>query len=303
MGGPIGLSIDQGGRSDHMTARLPAGFLDPPRPTGLRTAFIGIGDDFNQILVHWLSQRSEVTRVVWTDSMGWQRSMRGRYEFAARRRKRYGLRKVVDESLMYLWRHYVLLPKEAAAIRRNILEPYYAVHGRVHWDGPQMFTKDPNAPDVLEFLGSGNLDAAFASCIHDFFTRELRDTASKGLFLWHEGITPEYKGLYSPFWAIHNLELDKIGYTMLRTGDKLDAGEIFVQGTVPEVDLRLPHVGYIGYQAVVASLPEVQQFLVDLEQGRARPIPREGAESNFYTYPGLSDYLRFRKRLRTVAAG
>jgi hypothetical protein len=53
----------------------------------------------------------------------------------------------------------------------------------------------------------------------------------------------------------------------------------------------------------VASLPEVQQFLVDLERGRARPIPRDGASSNFYSYPGISDCVRFRRRVRAVAAG
>jgi hypothetical protein len=38
----------------------------------LKTVFIGENSWLNQILVHWLSQRTNLVGVVWTHSMKWK---------------------------------------------------------------------------------------------------------------------------------------------------------------------------------------------------------------------------------------
>jgi methionyl-tRNA formyltransferase len=125
----------------------------------------------------------------------------------------------------------------------------------------------------------------------------LRGIFPHGILLWHEGITPEYKGLYSPFWAVHNVDFDRIGYTLLRVSDELDAGEPFAQGPAVDIDpLRHSHQ-YIGHKAIADSLEAVARVLRDFHEGAARPLQRKGAPAGYYTYPGLSDLIRQRIRL------
>ena len=165
------------------------------------------------------------------------------------------------------------------------------------WTGDQIFAANLNAPEVLSFLESRQPDLGFAMCVSDYFGKKLRAIPKQGMFLWHEGITPEYRGLYSPFWAVHNLDFAALGYTLLRMDDSLDAGAVYVQGQARDVDpSRHGHL-YLGHKAIMDSLPAVERLLRDLETGVARPVERTGAIASTYTYPGLSDLLRQRWRL------
>ena len=267
----------------------------------LKTVFIGSRNKLNQILVHWLAARTEVVGVVWIQASSWQESWRGHLRFARQRRRRYGLWKVIDETLFYLYTQRFLRAGDKADLRRRVYEPYWARHGQPVWDGDALEATDVNAPEVLAFLEERQPDVAFAVCINNYFGEAVRAIPAHGVLLWHEGFTPEYKGLYSPFWAVYNLDFERIGYTLLRMNDKLDAGEIFVQGPARDIDPLVHHTNYLGHKAVADSLPAVERFLKDLEAGTARPIDRSDAPSAYYTYPGLTDYIRQRWRLRRWA--
>jgi len=137
-------------------------------------------------------------------------------------------------------------------------------------------------------------------CISDYFGRELRANPPLGCFLWHEGILPEYKGLYSPFWAIHNIEPSLLGYTVLRMNHRYDDGEVFLQGPAMGVDARTDPPPYIGHKAVLDSLPGVKELLRKLENETAVPLSTANRKSATYTYPGLSGGLRFAARLKRL---
>lgn len=264
----------------------------------LKTVFLGSRNDFDQVLVDWLARRTDLRGVVWTSSTAWQHTLRGRIDFARRRAHRYGIRKAIDETAFYLYFHRLKKQRDHAELRRRVIDPYPSSGGDPEWKGDSISATDVNAPHVLEFLRERQPDAALAMCVNNFFAQEIRSIPSKGVFLWHEGITPEYKGLYSPFWAVHNLDFDRIGYTLLRMNDSYDAGDVFVQGRAQDVDpVRHGHM-YIGHKAIWDSLPAVERFLAELEAGTAQPIERATAESRMYTYPGLSDLVRQRRRLK-----
>ena len=139
-------------------------------------------------------------------------------------------------------------------------------------------------------------------CIKNWFGEEIRAIPRHGVFLWHEGVTPEYKGLYSPFWAAHNLDFQRIGYTLLRMNAEYDAGQIFVQGRARDVDpLRHGHL-YMGHKAIWDSLPAVERFGSSSAVRRERSSAPE-RRTGMYTYPGLSDLMRQRVRLRAGGGG
>jgi methionyl-tRNA formyltransferase len=266
----------------------------------LSTVFIGSRNSFDELLVDWLARRTDLRGVVWTDSTAWQRTTRGKIEFARRRAKRHGLRKAVDEAAFYLVFHRLLKARDDAALRDNVLRPN-SPNGTPRWDGDSIRADDVNAPHVLAFLRERDPDLALAMCITNYFGAEVRSIPRHGVFLWHEGITPEYKGLYSPFWAAHNLDFERIGYTLLRMSDEYDAGEIYVQGPARDVDPRRHGHLYMGHKAIWDSLPDVERFLGELEHGEQRRIDRQGARSGMYTYPGLTDLVRQRARLRRAS--
>jgi methionyl-tRNA formyltransferase len=262
----------------------------------LKTVFIGENSWLNQILVHWLSQRTNLVGVVWTHSMKWK-TWRGYAKMFQKRYRRYGLRKAIDEALFYFYYRTFLRKSEFKELRK-VMRAYCEAHGVQKWRGDAITTDNVNEPAVRVFLAERAPDLAFAMCINDFFGKPLRALPKQGVFLWHEGYTPEYKGLYSPFWAVHNLDFERIGYTLLRMNGRLDAGEIYVQGTARDIDPFRQYHAYIGHKAILDSLPAVEQFLRDLEAGQAKPLDRAGAATAYYTYPGISDFIRQRMRLR-----
>ena len=264
----------------------------------LKAVFIGSRNDFDEVLVDWLGRRTELTGVVWTSSTAWQRSLRGRLDFARRRARRYGIRKALDETAFYLYFHRLRKRGDHDELVSRVIDPYRREHGAPEWRGDAITAAGVNSPEVLDFIRERRPDVVFAMCINDYFGAEIRSIPTHGVLLWHEGVTPEYKGLYSPFWAAHNLDIERIGYTLLRMSDEIDAGQVFVQGQARDVDPRRQGHLYMGHKAIWDSLPEVERFLGELEAGTATPIERDGAASAMYTYPGLSDLVRQRRRLR-----
>ncbi len=269
----------------------------------LGTVFLGSRNEFDQVLVDWLARRTDLRGVVWTRSTAWQRTLRGKLRFARRRARRYGVLKAVDETVFYLVFHRLLKARDDRELRARVIDPYIRDGGgsrRPEWTGDAIEATDVNSREVLSFLREREPDAALAMCINNWFGEEIRAIPRHGVLLWHEGVTPEYKGLYSPFWAAHNLDFERIGYTVLRMNAEYDAGQVFAQGRARDVSpLRHGHL-YMGHKAIWDSLPDIEPLLPKLERGEAEAIDRTGAEEAIYTYPGLSDLIRQRVRFRQL---
>jgi hypothetical protein len=261
----------------------------------LRTIFIGTKNDFSQMLVHWLAQRTDVAGVVWSSSATWHRTWEGGLEFATKRLKRHGALKTLDEALFYIIYHTFFEHRNRVQLEKNLLRPYKNLHD-IRWHGDKIRAADVNSPAVLDFIRERKPDIILAQCINEYFGRELREMSQHGLFLLHDGITPEYKGLYSPFWAVHNLDFARIGGTLLLVNAEYDSGDIFVQESVSDLDHCVDHC-YMGHKAIAGILPKVESFLIHLECGTACPIDSADRASRSYTYPGCTDLLRQRIRL------
>src|SRR6185369_3940690 len=118
----------------------------------LRTILIGAKTPFNEVLAHWLAGRSELVAVVWTNATAWQESWGGRFRFVARRLRRHGPVKTVDEALFYLYYRARLLRRDEGDLLRRVVEPYWAEHGSERWEGDAIWTDNVNSPAVLDFL-------------------------------------------------------------------------------------------------------------------------------------------------------
>lgn len=270
----------------------------------LRSMFVGSRNRFTMLLVHWLSLHTDLRGVLWSSSAYWSWSLKGRAQFVRKRLKRVGLTKTCDEILYYVFIQRKFLQSAANAEGQvKLIEFYTDSYGTPHWQGDSLEAGSVNSPAVIEFVRERHPDLIMSMCVNDYFGRELREIPRLGCFLWHEGITPEYKGLYSPFWAIHNLEPHMLGYTVLRMNHRYDEGEVFLQGPAVGVDPSIDAHAYIGHKAVLDSLPAVKDLLRKLENGTARPLSTANRKPATYTYPGLTDGMRFAARLKRLKAG
>lgn len=263
----------------------------------LRCIFVGSPNRFTELMVHWLSKHTDLVGAVWTSSAEWAKTFPKTVEFARRRLDRYGLPKVMNE-ICYYFVSRKILKDHAEPFQSRLFNDYVRVHGQPCWKGDFIQTDDINSPEVLRFVRERQPDLIMSMCINEFFKREIRDTPRLGSFLWHEGIVPEYKGLYSPFWAIHNREPELLGYSVLRMNGQYDEGEVYLQGRATGINTNTDSSLYIGHKAILDSLPGVGIFLEELERGAAKPISIQGRPSGTYTYPGLTDWIRMKYRNR-----
>lgn len=264
----------------------------------LRTVFVGFDNTLNRVVAHWLAERSELVGCVWiANSAQWMRTKKGRSAFIRRRIKRVGLLRALDEAAFHVFYHATAKKSYNIRAADEMIAEYWRPIDFNVWGPFVMVTKIAD-PRVERYVESLKPDVIFTHCIHDFFTKRLREAAPHGAFLWHVGILPEYRGLYAPFWTMHNEDFGNFGYSLFRLSDKLDAGDIFVQGRLNNVDIRRDNHHLIEHKAIFASLPGVEKFLKDLEDGTARPIDRSDAKQSYYSYPGITDYIRQRWRVR-----
>ena len=264
----------------------------------LRAVFIGYDNMLNRVIEHWLSGQTELAGCVWVPSQTqWLTTRKGKIDFIKRRVARRGAFKALDEALFYLLYHSTEASSPNTQACAQMIRDYHAaVPERPH--APCIRSPRVNDPKVLEYLAQVKPDVIFSHCINQYFGKKLRAAAPHGVMLWHVGITPEYKGVYSPFWTMHNGDFENFGYTLLRLNEELDAGQVYVQGRLSNVDIRHDNHELIEHKAIFASFPDVAKFIEQLEAGTARPIERPDAKPGYYTYPGITDYLRQRWRVR-----
>lgn len=276
----------------------------------MKSVFIGSKNEFDQMIVHWLSENTQLEGVVWSGSGRWRKSWCGRINYALKRMKKYGFFKVIDEIFLFYYVKKKVGVRDLQNLQEDIIYPYFQKKGlpkKWQFNGPAIFSDSiKDDPEVMNFIKKIQPDIIFAMCLNDFFPKKLRQIPKHGVYLWHEGITPEYKGLYSPFWTLYNKDYSNLGYTFLKMNNKIDAGEIYVQGKVKDINLEKHGFSYIGHKAIYDSLNEVKEFLEKLPKNQHQYLDRKGAKNKNYTYPGIIDYLlmdwRLKKKLKKSKA-
>jgi hypothetical protein len=262
----------------------------------LKTAFIGRDNEFNRLICSWLSEHTDLELIVWTTAMAWSKgTATQRVRKAARRffqrAQKMGLPRAINEIGFYALYGIFLLRPEQKRLHEVVGE--CDVHPRKPLASIRQLRPDSiKSPDLAAALKIARLDAIFSMCIDVYLPQALREASRHGIFLWHEGITPAYRGVYSPFWALLNEDYRNIGYTLLKVNEKLDAGDIYLQARALSLDPTRDWHTYIGHKAILESLPQVELFLEQLESGRATPITRPDAVDCFYSYPTATALLR-----------
>jgi hypothetical protein len=262
----------------------------------LKAGFIGSDNLFDKYMCHWLQEHCDLRLIIWVDAMRWSappgrpRKVLERYR---RRARTMGWPRVADEVLYYAL--YEATSRRRDSLRlREFLEARLP-HGERSIDVggvPQLRPARIDAPEVLDALRAAELDVVFVVCVDTMLPEEILSAPRLGAYLWHEGITPEYRGRYPAFWALANRDYDQLGYTLLRMTMELDGGPVVVQGQVRDVDPLADSPHFIAHKAIVDSLPESARFIEALERGEAPVLAPRDAVHGTYSYPTFSALVR-----------
>ncbi|MHC4445670.1 MAG: formyltransferase family protein [Planctomycetota bacterium] len=260
----------------------------------LKCVFIGRKNIFNEFLTDWLTIHTNLQAIIWGDRN--RDTWTWRYKWLKRTIKRCGLIGTIDRILFRRW---AFRSEEMRAGWRRLRDdikktlPTVGNYNNIE----QVYADSINTTEIEIFLKHIEPDLIFANCISELVSERICKIPKHGLYVYHEGLTPEYRGQHAFFWALANNEDDKIGYTLLRANEKYDAGDVYAQG-ITNLDPLATSLGYTSHYALFEGLDDVERFLRELEQGTSKPIDTSGRKEACYSYFPLSQMFRIWRRRR-----
>ena len=245
-------------------------------------------------LARWLASFSDLRGVV---------VLRERHERARRRVRRewqrVGAARFPDVLAFRLYYKLFL----AAADReweRRALEELCGQYPEA--DGvPALVTHSPNSPEAEEFIRRSGVDIIVARC-KTLLKESVFSLASRGTFVMHPGVCPEYRNAHGCFWALAHGDTERVGMTLLKIDRGVDTGPVYGYYTYAFDERTESHVR-IQHRVVLENLDVLRDKLLDIHAGRARPLDTRGRQSATWGQPWLSSYLRWKRRARRNRAG
>jgi hypothetical protein len=221
------------------------------------------------------------------------------YRYLWKRAKRLGFIKVLDElalrsywTVFKSWSDHRNLKRLMAKVQSSLPASYQRP--------PVHYIDNINSDDGRQRLRDLNPDVCVLM-LHPILGRKTFLIPPLGMLVFHPGVTPEYRGPHSAFWATMSNEFWGIGWSLLRVDEGIDTGPVLAQGSCTSVHpfedshVMMQHVSHIDGTSRVAEV------LRELERGETPRVDVTGRRTTNYTHPGITDYVRFlgvRRKLR-----
>lgn len=175
------------------------------------------------------------------------------------------------------------------------------VYPPVKSDVPVLRSNSPNSPEAERFIRKLAPDIMLARC-KTLLKEQVFSLPSRGTFVMHPGICPEYRNAHGCFWALANRDLDKVGMTLLRIDKGIDTGQIYGYYSYAYDERNESHA-VIQERVVVDNLEQIKDKLIEISKGVAIPVNVQGRASAVWGQPWLTRYLKWkyhaRRRLAT----
>jgi hypothetical protein len=177
---------------------------------------------------------------------------------------------------------------------RELRETLKPLEGRIHR------TDDYSKPETMAWL---------RECCADIFVvhtpywvgKKVRELPRKGLVIGgHPGITPDYRGSHSAFWAIYNQKPEDVGCTVFLIDSGVDTGDIIAQERIQvekgDSFMTLSWKGMIRIAQLQAEVLRKLDAGGELPRRKIISIP-PGSE---FENPTFGEFLRYRLSQRLV---
>jgi folate-dependent phosphoribosylglycinamide formyltransferase PurN len=260
----------------------------------MRTAVIcSKGNVFNrEVLPRYLASISDLVGIVAIEDRPRHLLHRLRHEW---RRSRW---RIVDVLAFRLFYRARLGTRDRDWIRTRAAEE---LDGLPQIEAvPVHETDDPSSAETRAFLESLRPDLAVAAC-KTLLKPEIFNVPPHGTFVVHPGICPEYRNAHGCFWALARRDLDRVGATLLRIDEGVDTGPIYAYYRT-DIDERAETHTVIQLRVVYDNLDQIGRDLRSIFEGRSRPIDVARRPSATWGQPRLTDYLRWKRTARRIAA-
>jgi folate-dependent phosphoribosylglycinamide formyltransferase PurN len=222
-------------------------------------------------------------------------------EYLWRRTRRIGVGKVIDELLLRAYMVVIRGPKERRLLKELMSEVRQKIPAS-YKRPPVYHIRNINSPEGQATLRELAPDVCVLM-VHPILSSKTFTIPPLGMLVFHPGVTPEYRGPHSAFWAVMNNEFWGIGWSLLKVDQGIDTGPVLAQGSSSSA--RPPGESYLimQHRSHLDGIPHVVEVLRQLERSEQPRTPMINRRSTNYTHPGLSDYLAYRKRLAQLRAG
>ncbi len=262
-------------------------------PKQMRVVFVGRRNAFDLGLLHWLDEHYNFQAAFYVEE--------GRETWGARRQKiksrikRVGIFRVLNE-LAYRSYHKLVHGRKSTRLYHQYVPEEFRKPAPI--DKPEYRCDNVHKRKWLEMIEELQPDLIFSVCTHVLFKPKLFKIPKYGLFMLHEGLTPEYRGLHTAAWPLINGEVEMTGWTLLRIDEGIDSGPILCQGRYPHPERFGMCWGILGHMALLHGLPAMKEALDHLyrNDGQYQPASQEGRVSRNYSWVPFTTYLRLRLR-------
>jgi peptidoglycan/xylan/chitin deacetylase (PgdA/CDA1 family)/folate-dependent phosphoribosylglycinamide formyltransferase PurN len=164
-----------------------------------------------------------------------------------------------------------------------------------------LVTASPNSKEAEEFLRELRPEIIVARC-KSLLAERIFGLASRGAFVMHPGICPEYRNAHGCFWALARRDMGNVGMTLLRIDAGVDTGPVYGYYRCEFDEVRESH-NQIQRRVVFENLAELEAKFRELAAGTAVAIDTAGRVSRTWGQPWMSAYLRWKRAARRGAWG
>jgi hypothetical protein len=242
------------------------------------------------VLARWLNSFSELVGIVVI-----QEPASRMWERVRREVKRIGVLRFLDALAFRLYYRLFALSKDLQWERQELQEKSIQ-YGEILTDTALLKTPSPNTKETEAFIGRLRPDIVVARC-KTLLKESIFSIPTRGTFVMHPGICPEYRNAHGCFWALAQGDLDKVGMTLLRIDKGVDTGPPFGYYSYPFDEVRESHI-VIQHRVVLENLDALRSKFAEIFEGRAIPLSTSGRPSATWGQPWLTKYLKWKSRAR-----
>ena len=168
------------------------------------------------------------------------------------------------------------------------------------WGGPKLGCERYGTPEAVGWINDLAPDIIV---VHSgtWVSKSVRALARSGMVIGgHPGITPNYRGGNSSFWALYFGRPDDVGWSVFALDAGVDTGPVFAQGrTAIDDDDSFVSLDWKGMTHIAREQAALIRRIDAGETVTPRPHPAIPGDSLFF-YPTLTQFLRYRMRQARV---
>ena len=238
------------------------------------------------VLSRWLNSFSDLVGIVVIHEPPSQLWRRVRREI-----KRIGGLRFLDALAFRLYYRLFLFGTDQRWERREVREKCL-MYGDVPPSTTILETPSPNSRETEAFIKGLKPDVILARC-KVLLKESIFSISSKGTFVMHPGICPEYRNAHGCFWALANRDMNKVGMTLLKIDKGVDSGPPFGYYTYLFDEVHESHI-VIQHRVVLENLDALRDKFIEIFNGTAIPLQTSGRQSAAWGQPWLTKYLQWK---------